>query len=102
MRPVAVIGAGLAGLSAAVELSLRGIPVIVFEQKPFPGGRAYSFVDKESGDTIDNGQHAMIGGYAATLRFLDQIGTRHLLWKQDRPSLLFHHPVKGFRHLSLP
>ncbi len=102
MRPVAVIGAGLAGLSAAVELSLRGIPVAVFEQKPFPGGRAYSFVDRESGDTIDNGQHAMIGGYTATLRFLDQIGTRHLLWIQDRPSLQFHHPVKGFRQLSLP
>lgn len=102
MRPVAVIGAGLAGLSAAVELSLRGIPVTVFEQKPFAGGRAYSFVDKESGDTIDNGQHAMIGGYAATFRFLDLIGTRHLVWKQDRPSLLFHHPAKGFRKLALP
>ncbi len=102
MRTVAVIGAGLAGLSAAVELSLRGIPVTVFEQKPHAGGRAYSFVDRESGEIIDNGQHAMIGGYEATLRFLDLIGTRGHLWCQTRPSLMFHHPQKEFAEFSLP
>ncbi len=102
MHPVAVIGAGLAGLSAAVELTLRGIPVTVFEQKPHAGGRAYSFVDEESGEIIDNGQHAMIGGYEATLRFLDTIGSTRHLWRQQRPSLTFHHPEKGFREFSLP
>ena len=102
MRTIAVIGAGLAGLSAAVELSLQGIPVTVFEQRPRAGGRAYSFVDAESGETVDNGQHAMIGGYAATLRLLDLIGSREHLWKQPRPSLVFHHPERGFSDFSLP
>ncbi len=102
LRPVAIIGAGLAGLSAGMELALRGIPVSIFEQKPFAGGRAYSFVDRTTGETLDNGQHAMIGGYAATLRFLDLLGTRHLLRIQDRPALVFHHPEKGFRRFTLP
>jgi squalene-associated FAD-dependent desaturase len=101
-RPVAVIGAGLAGLAAGLELALRNIPVRVYEQKPFAGGRAYSFVDRTSGETIDNGQHVLIAGYAATLRFLDLLGTSSLLRRQHRPTLLFHHPEKGFRRFSLP
>lgn len=74
MRDVVVIGGGFAGLSAAVGLSAQGLRVTVLEQKPAPGGRAYSFIDSETGDSVDNGQHVLMGCYAETLRFLDRIG----------------------------
>ena len=102
MDPVVIAGGGLSGLAAAVGLSSRGIPVVLLERRRTPGGRAYSFRDRETGETIDNGQHVLIAGYDRTIRFLDTIGTRHLLSVQGRPTLLFHHPERGFREFSLP
>jgi squalene-associated FAD-dependent desaturase len=75
-RDVAIVGGGLAGLSAGVALAERGIRVTLFEGKPVLGGRAYSFPDGESGDIVDNGQHVLMGCYHQTLDFLEQIGTR--------------------------
>ena len=75
MRDAVVIGGGFAGLSAAVALSSQGLRVTVLEAKPALGGRAYSFVDPETGDSVDNGQHVLMGCYAETLRFLGRIGT---------------------------
>ncbi|HVB81921.1 MAG TPA: hydroxysqualene dehydroxylase HpnE [Candidatus Binataceae bacterium] len=73
-RDVVVIGGGFAGLSAAVALAERGFRVAVLERKPALGGRAYSFVDPETGDFVDNGQHVLMGCYAETFKFLDRIG----------------------------
>jgi zeta-carotene desaturase len=75
---VVVIGAGVAGLSAAVTLAEAGLRVIVLEQGPRLGGRATSFVDRETGERVDNGQHVLFGCYRETYAFLDRIGTRHL------------------------
>jgi hydroxysqualene dehydroxylase len=69
-----VIGAGFAGLAAAVALAERGMRVTVLEGKPAPGGRAYSFTDENTGDLVDNGQHVLMGCYRETLDFLDRIG----------------------------
>jgi squalene-associated FAD-dependent desaturase len=82
-KDVVVIGGGFAGLSAAVALADKGCRVALLESKPALGGRAYSFVDSESGDAIDNGQHALMGCYRATLAFLDQLGTRDRLVTLD-------------------
>lgn len=71
-----VVGGGFAGLAAAVALAERGLRVTVLERKPALGGRACSFLDEESGEAVDNGQHVMMGCYAETLKFLDRIGTR--------------------------
>lgn len=101
-KPVVIVGGGVSGLAAAVELSSRGIPVTVLEQKPVPGGRAYSFVDATTGEVIDNGQHVLIAGYERTMHFLERIGARQLLAVQHRPELVFHHPRKGFRRFHLP
>ena len=101
VNPVAIVGGGISGLAAAVDLSSRGIPVAVLEQKPFLGGRAYSFKDAVTGDTVDNGQHVLIAACKHTLHFLERIGTRHLLQSQKNPSLLFHHPRRGFRTLRI-
>ncbi len=78
-----VIGGGFAGLSAAVALTAKGLRVIVLEGKPALGGRAYSFADAETGDFVDNGQHVLMGCYAETLDFIDQIGARDKLVFQE-------------------
>ncbi|MER3524635.1 MAG: hypothetical protein C4326_11385 [Ignavibacteria bacterium] len=101
-QPVVVVGGGLSGLAAAVELSSLGIPVLLLEQKPRLGGRAYSFRDETTGEAIDNGQHVLIAGYERTMRFLDRIGTRHLLTVQSQPLLYLHHPVRGLCEFRLP
>jgi squalene-associated FAD-dependent desaturase len=75
---VVVIGAGCAGLSAAVKLAGEGLKVIVAERAPRPGGRASTFVDRVTGERVDNGQHVLFGCYRATYEFLREIGSAHL------------------------
>jgi hydroxysqualene dehydroxylase len=71
---VIVIGAGFAGLSAAVTLAGRGARVLVLEARPQLGGRATAFRDRETGELVDNGQHVLFGCYRATLALLREIG----------------------------
>jgi hydroxysqualene dehydroxylase len=78
-KDAVVIGAGFAGLSAAVALAERGVRVTVLEGKPALGGRAYSFEDPETGDFVDNGQHVLMGCYGETLDFLKRIGAHEQL-----------------------
>jgi uncharacterized protein with NAD-binding domain and iron-sulfur cluster len=58
---IAVVGAGYAGMAAAVTLVERGVPVTVFESGQVPGGRARRVVTQ--GETLDNGQHILVGAY---------------------------------------
>lgn len=69
---VAVIGAGYAGLAAAVELAAAGREVHVFEASRTLGGRARA-VDSH-GMTVDNGQHILVGAYTETLRLMRRVG----------------------------
>ena len=70
---VVVIGAGFAGLSAAVRLVDRGRRVVVVEEAPRLGGRATSFADRETGERVDNGQHVLFGCYRETYDFLRRL-----------------------------
>lgn len=69
---LAVIGAGWAGLAAAVELTSAGHQVEVFEASRVPGGRARAA--RIDGHTVDNGQHILIGAYTETLRLMRVVG----------------------------
>ena len=74
-RPdVVVVGAGFAGLSAAVRLAGRGARVLVVEERRRLGGRATAFPDPVTGEVVDNGQHAFFGCYDETFAFLRAIG----------------------------
>lgn len=72
MARLAVIGAGWAGLAAAVQATQQGHAVSVFEMAAVPGGRARSVVHE--GEFIDNGQHILIGAYVATLDLMRTVG----------------------------
>lgn len=66
VKPVAIVGAGIAGLTAAVELRKRGLPVIIFEAGKGIGGLAASFKDKD-GFTYDFGAHFVSNRLASLL-----------------------------------
>jgi squalene-associated FAD-dependent desaturase len=69
---LAVVGGGWAGLAAAVEGTLRGAQVTVFEMAPQLGGRAREV--QIDGLALDNGQHILIGAYVQTLQLLRTVG----------------------------
>src|SRR6202051_5004705 len=76
---VHIIGAGLAGLSAAVRLLSRGRQVVVHEATAFAGGRCRSYHDAAVGMTIDNGNHLLLSGNHAALDYVRSIGAEHRL-----------------------
>ena len=78
-RTVHIIGAGLAGLSAAVKLASRGERVAVQEATAFAGGRCRSYHDAAIGMTIDNGNHLLLSGNCAALGYVRDIGSTHRL-----------------------
>lgn len=81
---VVVVGAGFAGLSAAVRLAQAGARVIVVEERRRLGGRATGFLDAASGEVVDNGQHAIFGCYHETFAFLETIGAAADVRLEDR------------------
>ncbi len=90
---VAIVGAGYAGMAAAVTLAARGTRVTVFESGPVPGGRARRVTT--GGRTLDNGQHILIGAYTKLLGLMREVGA-------DPEALLLRMPLElryaeGFR-----
>jgi hydroxysqualene dehydroxylase len=74
---VLVIGAGWAGLAAAVEATRLGHQVTVYEATRTLGGRARALeVKLPSGQTakLDNGQHILIGAYSDALKLMGDVG----------------------------
>ena len=94
---LAVVGAGWAGLAAAVHATQAGHSVTLFEMAPQVGGRARSV--KTRLGTLDNGQHILIGAYTRTLALLRQVGV-------DPERVLLRRPLRlaypDGRGLALP
>jgi squalene-associated FAD-dependent desaturase len=78
-RTIHIIGAGLAGLSAAIELSGRGERVAIHEATSFAGGRCRSYHDMSLGMMIDNGNHLLLSGNRAALSYLRALRSEHRL-----------------------
>jgi squalene-associated FAD-dependent desaturase len=99
---VHVVGAGLAGLSAAIALVQRGCAVTLLEAGPAAGGRCRSYFDRELGLVIDNGNHLLVSGNHAAMAYLDAIGTRGMLGGPSRPLFPFIDAASGRRWMLRP
>ncbi len=94
---VHVIGAGLAGLSAAMALVEGGRAVSVHEAGPAAGGRCRSYFDRELGCRIDNGNHLLLSGNAAAMGYLARIGARGTMLGPGAPVFPFIDRADGAR-----
>lgn len=72
---VYVVGAGLAGLSAAVALAAKGFRIEIFEAAGFAGGRCRSYHEPALDQIVDNGNHLILSGNHAVWGFLRVIGS---------------------------
>lgn len=84
-----VIGAGLAGLSAAVALTEAGVAVEVVDGAAQAGGRCRSYHDPQLGLVIDNGNHLVLSGNRSVERFRRTIGATAALAGPDHADFAF-------------
>jgi uncharacterized protein with NAD-binding domain and iron-sulfur cluster len=91
LQNVIVIGGGLAGLSAGVALAEAGWRVRLFEQRPFLGGRATSYV-LPNGEHVDNCQHVTLGCCTNLDDFYRRVGSADKVKYFDR--LVFMDPQR--------
>ena len=89
MATVHVIGAGMAGLSCAVELVKARQRVVLWEAAAQAGGRCRSFHDATLGRTIDNGNHLILGANPAVFAYLETIDAQGGLLGQERAAFPF-------------
>lgn len=117
MKRVAVVGAGWAGLAAAVRAREAGHAVTLFEMAAQAGGRARRV--NHQGFALDNGQHILIGAYRETLALMRTVGVdpeavldrrplamcdprgRGLVLPPGSPALAFVRGVLGMSHWRL-
>ncbi len=83
----AVVGGGVAGMSAATALAERGARVVLIEARHELGGRTSSFTDSATGETADNGQHILMGCYDEAFTFLRRTGALSNVALQDSLSM---------------
>jgi squalene-associated FAD-dependent desaturase len=112
----AVVGGGLAGLSAVLELADAGHEVTLYEARPTLGG-AVQTLPRREGDPEpppDNGQHIALGCFTEYLRFLERIGESgsvqrlplalSVIDERGRTAAIRPSPLAllRYRHVSLP
>jgi squalene-associated FAD-dependent desaturase len=97
-----VIGAGLAGLSAAVALTEAGFTVTLSEAARQAGGRCRSYRDPQLGLTIDNGNHLVLSGNPAVRTYLATIGASERLVGPDEARFSFMDVASGERWVLHP
>ena len=81
--PIAVIGGGLAGPKRRLDLVDAGRNVVLFERRPFVGGKAYSFEDPHHDVVLDTGQHITMRCCTEFQAFLERIGCADIVRYQD-------------------
>jgi hydroxysqualene dehydroxylase len=85
-KRLAIVGAGWAGLGAAVRAAEAGHRVVLFEMAPQAGGRARTVMHGEV--PLDNGQHILIGAYRETLALMRTVGVDPEALLERRPLAL--------------
>ncbi|HEV7658170.1 MAG TPA: hydroxysqualene dehydroxylase HpnE [Mycobacteriales bacterium] len=109
MTRVGVVGGGLAGITAALDLAAAGRDVVLLESRPWLGGLASSFGRGEL--TVDTGQHVFLRCCTAYREFLDRLGVTGLTTLQPRldipvlrtdgkPARLHRDPLPAPLHLA--
>ncbi|WP_322095361.1 hydroxysqualene dehydroxylase HpnE [Paraburkholderia bannensis] len=88
-RLVHVIGAGLAGLAAAVRLQRRGVQIALHEAAGQAGGRCRSYYDRTLAATLDTGNHVVLSGHGETLDYARAIGAADAFSGPDEPGFAF-------------
>ena len=73
MSQTHIIGAGLAGLATAVSLVREGHAVTLYEARGQAGGRCRSYLDAKLDCMVDNGNHLLLSGNKAAMRYLADI-----------------------------
>ena len=74
---IAVLGGGLAGLSAGCALADAGMQVTLFERRPYLGGRASSYEHPGTNETVDNCQHVLLGCCTNLIDFYRRLGVEN-------------------------
>src|SRR5690349_11717466 len=97
MKKAYVIGAGMAGLSAATLLASRGAAVTVIETAPQAGGRCRSYFDPAFDGVIDNGNHLVLSGNRAVYAYVERIGAAQNLHGPDSATVYFVDLTDGLR-----
>ncbi len=85
---IAIVGGGLAGLSAGCALSESGFRVTIFERRPYLGGRASSYQHPGTGEVVDNCQHVLLGCCTNLINLYQHIGVSERIRWYDRLTFL--------------
>ncbi|MEO0985904.1 MAG: 9,9'-di-cis-zeta-carotene desaturase [Cyanobacteria bacterium J06639_14] len=92
---VAIVGAGLAGLSTAVGLVDAGHEVEIFEARPFVGGKVGSWIDKD-GNHLEMGLHVFFGCYYNLFELMKKVDAfQHLRLKQHTHTFVNRGGITG-------
>jgi squalene-associated FAD-dependent desaturase len=102
MSKVHVIGAGLAGLSAALSLTAAGQSIVLHEAGAAAGGRCRSYFDKELGLRIDNGNHLLLSGNTAAKAYIAETKAENSFKTQTEAVFPFMDVTTGERWTVRP
>ena len=101
-QPVYILGAGMAGLAAAVRAARLGLRPHLFEATSHAGGRCRSFFEPGLDRTIDNGNHLLLGGNSGLFSYLGEVGAPNGLAPMDPVQFPFLDVASGRRWTLSP